>query len=330
MFSFGPYTNPRTPYNYGYASSPNPYHAYSPYTTPHDAEVRSRQARQQALLRAQQQRQREQQQREAYARAVAQQRARQHRLQRHNSFYDPEEDEDWSSNVLSDPYVERRRELENARRIESIYKGRPQQDSYEDGDEGEDELENLEARFEALKSSFIPPSILDYTLRADVQEHVMSVSTSKISLSSVADGETVLTPASDVPEGEKAPSLAYTSHTTPVHAHTEALLRLLNDLDAVPSWGDRIVRTARRDLARRVEGEAARVEEWVRAVWRARQSGAASNLNADFTDLDAGAKTASADTGTGGVDIQDANGNTEIGDSQDSKASNGSASSSDL
>ncbi|KAI0063357.1 hypothetical protein BV25DRAFT_1824444 [Artomyces pyxidatus] len=63
--------------------------------------------------------------------------------------------------------------------------------------------------------------------------------------------------------------LAYTAPNKPLHAYTEALIRLLNELDAVQSWGDRAVREERRDLARLVEGEAARVERWWKGVWKA-------------------------------------------------------------
>ena len=79
------------------------------------------------------------------------------------------------------------------------------------------------------------------------------------------DAEPASQPQSD---SKPVPPLAYTSSTRPLLAQNEALLRLLNALDAVPSWGDSAVRDARKQLAKDVEGEAARLDAWWRAVWR--------------------------------------------------------------
>lgn len=62
--------------------------------------------------------------------------------------------------------------------------------------------------------------------------------------------------------------LAYTSPNAPLHAYTEALIRLLNRLDAIESGGDRTVRERRREVVRGIEKEAEGVERWWRDVWR--------------------------------------------------------------
>jgi len=67
------------------------------------------------------------------------------------------------------------------------------------------------------------------------------------------------------------PPLAYTSNNAPFHQYNEDLSRLLTKLDAVESGGDKSIREKRRDLARRVEREAERVEQWKDTVWESRE-----------------------------------------------------------
>lgn len=70
-----------------------------------------------------------------------------------------------------------------------------------------------------------------------------------------------------------APKLEYNSTNAPVHAYEEGLTRLLTELDGVESGGDVEVRSRRKALASRVEGEAQRVEKWRREVFEAKQAG---------------------------------------------------------
>jgi hypothetical protein len=62
--------------------------------------------------------------------------------------------------------------------------------------------------------------------------------------------------------------LAYTAKNAPVHLYVEELSRILTKLDSVESGGDRQVRNKRRNLARRVEKEAERVEKLKVLIWR--------------------------------------------------------------
>lgn len=70
-----------------------------------------------------------------------------------------------------------------------------------------------------------------------------------------------------------APKLEYNSTNAPIHGYEEGLTRLLTELDGVESGGDVKVRTTRKALATKVEGEAQRVEKWRRDVFEAKQAG---------------------------------------------------------
>ncbi|BGP29693.1 hypothetical protein JCM10296v2_001432 [Rhodotorula toruloides] len=70
-----------------------------------------------------------------------------------------------------------------------------------------------------------------------------------------------------------APKLDYTSTNAPVHGYEDALTKLLMELDGVESGGDLDVRTRRKELVKKVESEAQRVEKWRRDCFEARQKG---------------------------------------------------------
>ncbi|KZV62945.1 hypothetical protein PENSPDRAFT_641547 [Peniophora sp. CONT] len=134
------------------------------------------------------------------------------------------------------------------------------------------QLQSLRSKFNELTDRFEVPSVLEYTLK--------NARESEDGLEEVAEVETKGLPyAGFVRPSPSAqtqppldttivPPLSYTSSTRAIHAQNEALLRLLNALDAVPSWGDSAVREARKHLAKDVEGEAARLDAWWKAVWR--------------------------------------------------------------
>jgi hypothetical protein len=146
-------------------------------------------------------------------------------------------------------------------------------------------LADVRQRFLETSASFVAPDTLDYTLRdmratKDGREEVAEVHTACVPLADfkvegLGTSEESSGEGTEDEEVEKTPPLAYTKHTFPVHALGEQYMRLLNELDAVPSWGDRAVRARRRALAREIEREAARVEAWWRAVWRRGREGAA-------------------------------------------------------
>ena len=74
------------------------------------------------------------------------------------------------------------------------------------------------------------------------------------------------------------PKLAYTPRNTPLHAYTEALAKLLLQLDGVESYGVRRVREARKAVVMGVEGELERVEREVGSVWERMQRAAQSEV----------------------------------------------------
>lgn len=75
--------------------------------------------------------------------------------------------------------------------------------------------------------------------------------------------------AADSDDATAVPKLAYTPTNAPLHVYYEELSRILTKLDGVQSGGHEDVRLKRRELARRVEREAERVERIRVLVWRA-------------------------------------------------------------
>lgn len=103
------------------------------------------------------------------------------------------------------------------------------------------ELDRLNTRFQQLQTNFAPPRAADLAFQPRA--------------------------------APSAPKLEYNSTNAPVHGYEEGLTRLLTELDGVESGGDVEVRTTRKALASRVEGEAQRVERWRREVFEAKQAG---------------------------------------------------------
>jgi hypothetical protein len=117
-------------------------------------------------------------------------------------------------------------------------------------------ISQLETKFEALKHSFTLPEAIDY-LSADGE--VITLKADTVNLS--ARPETAS-------ESTSSARLAFTHTNVPIRAYDEDLNRILGKLDAVESWGERKVRERRRDVVRKVELEAARVESiWVE-IWK--------------------------------------------------------------
>ncbi|KAI5477982.1 hypothetical protein MNV49_005674 [Pseudohyphozyma bogoriensis] len=58
-----------------------------------------------------------------------------------------------------------------------------------------------------------------------------------------------------------SPKLAYSADNKPFHAHEDFLVALLSQIDEVASKGDRVVKTARKQLVRKVEEELTRLDD---------------------------------------------------------------------
>lgn len=118
-------------------------------------------------------------------------------------------------------------------------------------------ITELQAKFDALKAEFVLPSSLDFiALGSTTHEHV-PLSTAGVSLD--------LTDVVGEDDVAHVPRLAYTPTNAPLHAYYEELSRILTRLDGVQSGGHEEVRTRRRELARKVEHKAERVERNKRA-----------------------------------------------------------------
>jgi hypothetical protein len=117
-------------------------------------------------------------------------------------------------------------------------------------------ISQLEAKFEALRHSFTLPEVIDY-FSADGDVITLKADTANLSAHLEISSEST-----------SYARLAFTPTNVPIRAYDEDLNRILGKLDAVESWGERKVRERRRDVVRKVELEAARVESiWVE-VWR--------------------------------------------------------------
>ncbi|KAK7055406.1 hypothetical protein R3P38DRAFT_2846911 [Favolaschia claudopus] len=116
-------------------------------------------------------------------------------------------------------------------------------------------ISSLASQFQSIKSSFVPPTSIDYQSTDGVVS--IPVPQSPVSNPSVEAGDA---------------KLAFTPKNIPLHTYNELLSRLLVSLDAVESRGDRRVREQRRAIVREVEAEAARFEAWWQGVWKEAQA----------------------------------------------------------
>lgn len=74
----------------------------------------------------------------------------------------------------------------------------------------------------------------------------------------------------DIPKSRESgqPTLAYTSNNRPLQAYEESLLRLLTDLDDIPSGGYTKVKKERKALARDIQSELDRVDSYKVQMWQ--------------------------------------------------------------
>lgn len=99
--------------------------------------------------------------------------------------------------------------------------------------------------------------------------------------------------------------LAYTSRNAPLRYYDHALQELLSNLDAVPSYGSKAVRDARRGIVARVEKVLEQLEEQIEerkevALWKMQKASSTAAVETESvadrgSDLDAGTETKSDD-----------------------------------
>ena len=96
--------------------------------------------------------------------------------------------------------------------------------------------------------------------------------------------------SSSTPRSFSHPPLLYTKNNVPIHAHEEALTRLLTQIDSIESNGDRRVRNARKDLARGIEKYAEALELQLSLKWDELSHSGSESKNAvdesEMTDAD--------------------------------------------
>ncbi|KAF7792854.1 hypothetical protein EIP86_003955 [Pleurotus ostreatoroseus] len=124
-------------------------------------------------------------------------------------------------------------------------------------------IARIAAAFQTSKTAFTLPATLDYQRAGSDISRYTSVPTTGVALAPIAESET------EDEQRAQVPKLAYTPTNAPVHVYEEELNRMLTQLDEVQSGGDAQVRGRRRELARRIEREAERVERVKVAVWKA-------------------------------------------------------------
>ncbi|EKM52673.1 uncharacterized protein PHACADRAFT_198720 [Phanerochaete carnosa HHB-10118-sp] len=112
--------------------------------------------------------------------------------------------------------------------------------------------------FERLRAGFVLPPTLDYTLHG-----------THFAVPTAGSGGTDCAPDDEAGETGAVASLAFTPTNVSVHAYEEELSRVLTRLDDVLSGGDERVRQCRRELVRKVEREAERIEKMKKQIWRA-------------------------------------------------------------
>lgn len=117
-------------------------------------------------------------------------------------------------------------------------------------------ITSIEAQFRKAQASFTPPSQLDFLSDG----HIIAVQVSDDFFSTTVDAKTC---------EQTIPELAETEENVALLAYSDALERVLDDLDDVQSGGDAFVEEARAHLAHTVETEAQRLEAWSRQAWNA-------------------------------------------------------------
>jgi len=125
-------------------------------------------------------------------------------------------------------------------------------------------IAELSTQFEQFKSAFSPPLQLDY-------RGATPNDTTTIPVSSKSFIHTLSIPPSfvgDTGETSKSnPGLAFTSNNKVVLEYVENLNRLIDKLDRIESGGHASVREQRKQMIKKVEAEAQRMDRWIAAVW---------------------------------------------------------------
>ncbi|KAL5478991.1 hypothetical protein ACEPAI_2279 [Sanghuangporus weigelae] len=107
-----------------------------------------------------------------------------------------------------------------------------------------------------------------------------------------------------VPQGDERPKLTYSKINAPVHAHEDALVKLLQTLDAIESHGDSTVRERRRDLVRDVEKELERIDAGIRRQYEVTKSKTVAEPKENNEAMDVESETQPATEATAAQEVK--------------------------
>ena len=138
-----------------------------------------------------------------------------------------------------------------ARKIQEAYRAHAERKSAEKArNTALSQIADVNKKFTALKGGFSFPETLDFDESVPLTTSAELMET---------DGDEKV---------KSRPKLLYTSRNAPLHGYEDALLKLLQSLDAVESGGDPEIRSTRRSLVRQIETEMSSVDERVWNVWK--------------------------------------------------------------
>ncbi|KZT24798.1 hypothetical protein NEOLEDRAFT_394417 [Neolentinus lepideus HHB14362 ss-1] len=118
------------------------------------------------------------------------------------------------------------------------------------------EIDRLEATLSQLLNTFVPPAQIDVV---GPQGEIIAVDLSE------ADSAVKVWP-SGMAFPVDIPTLPHTANNTPIHAFTDQLSRLLEELDGVNTRNDEKIKMRRKDVVRVVVEELDNTDEWMKRI----------------------------------------------------------------
>jgi len=133
-------------------------------------------------------------------------------------------------------------------------------------------LHDLSKEFQALKQKFVYPSVIEFQKPDSQIGEVITVRARSFPAEFEDDESMSISDGTGYDSGSEARGsegkLAYTRANEALHAYTNAMEKLLGQLDSVDSWNETSVRTKRRGIVGDIEQEASKLERYRQKVWR--------------------------------------------------------------
>ncbi|TFK46485.1 hypothetical protein OE88DRAFT_1667469 [Heliocybe sulcata] len=118
------------------------------------------------------------------------------------------------------------------------------------------EVDRLEATLSQILNAFVPPALIDVV---GPRGELIAVA-----LSEADSAAKVWPPGRALPAD--APTLPHTTNNAPIHAFTDRLSRLLEELDGVETRNDDKVKIRRKDVVRMAVDELDVTDEWIKRI----------------------------------------------------------------